>query len=40
MVTPRTTPGLDVKVANYNPDWLGGIGNNLNVEKPKDEFPY
>lgn len=26
---PRTTPGLDANVANYNPDWLGGIGNNL-----------
>lgn len=27
--TPRTTPGLDVQVANYNPDWLGGIGNSF-----------
>ncbi len=27
--TPRTTSGLDVQVANFNPDWLGGIGNSL-----------
>ncbi|MCK5368307.1 MAG: SusC/RagA family TonB-linked outer membrane protein, partial [Cyclobacteriaceae bacterium] len=25
--TPRTTSGLDVQVANFNPDWLGGFGN-------------
>jgi TonB-linked SusC/RagA family outer membrane protein len=24
---PRVTPGFTVKVANYNPDWLGGIQN-------------
>lgn len=24
---PRVTPGFTVKVANYNPDWLGGIHN-------------
>ncbi len=27
--TPRTTSGLDVKVANFNPDWIGGVGNSL-----------
>ncbi len=27
--TPRTTPGLDAQVTNFNPDWLGGIGNTL-----------
>lgn len=24
---PRVTPGFTVRVANYNPDWLGGIQN-------------
>jgi hypothetical protein len=24
---PSITPGMTVKVANYNPDWLGGISN-------------
>jgi TonB-linked SusC/RagA family outer membrane protein len=24
---PAITPGMTVKVANYNPDWLGGISN-------------
>ncbi|WP_201799536.1 SusC/RagA family TonB-linked outer membrane protein [Zobellia amurskyensis] len=24
---PQSTTGLDVRVANYNPDWLGGISN-------------
>jgi len=24
---PAITPGMSVKVANYNPDWLGGISN-------------
>lgn len=24
---PSITPGMSVKVANYNPDWLGGISN-------------
>ncbi len=27
--TPRTTSGLDVQVANFNPDWLGGFGNSF-----------
>jgi len=27
--TPAVTPGLDVPVANFNPDWLGGIRNTL-----------
>jgi TonB-linked SusC/RagA family outer membrane protein len=26
---PRITPGMSVKVANWNPDWLGGINNSL-----------
>jgi len=26
---PTVTPGLLVPVANFNPDWLGGIGNTL-----------
>jgi TonB-linked SusC/RagA family outer membrane protein len=26
---PRVTPGFTVKVANYNPDWLGGMQNIL-----------
>jgi len=24
---PRITPGMSVRVANFNPDWLGGINN-------------
>ncbi|WP_044240877.1 SusC/RagA family TonB-linked outer membrane protein [Flexithrix dorotheae] len=28
--TPRTTAGLDVPVANFNPDWTGGIRNTFN----------
>ena len=36
--TPRTTPGLDVQVANYNPDWLGGIGNTLNYKNFRMSF--
>ena len=24
---PRITPGMTVRVANFNPDWLGGITN-------------
>ena len=24
---PRITPGMSVRVANFNPDWLGGISN-------------
>ena len=27
--TPRTTPGLDVQVANFNPDFLAGVRNSL-----------
>jgi len=27
--TPAVTAGLDVPVANFNPDWLGGIRNTL-----------
>lgn len=27
--TPEVTPGQDVLVANYNPDWLGGINNSF-----------
>ena len=26
---PTVTPGLEVPVANFNPDWLGGFGNTL-----------
>ncbi|WP_236969204.1 SusC/RagA family TonB-linked outer membrane protein [Membranihabitans marinus] len=26
---PEITPGLDVVVANYNPDWLGGFSNSF-----------
>lgn len=26
---PRVTPGFTTKVANYNPDWLGGIQNSF-----------
>jgi TonB-linked SusC/RagA family outer membrane protein len=26
---PKITPGMSVKCANYNPDWLGGISNNF-----------
>jgi TonB-linked SusC/RagA family outer membrane protein len=26
---PAITPGMTVKVANYNPDWLGGISNSF-----------
>ncbi|MBC6999181.1 SusC/RagA family TonB-linked outer membrane protein [Cytophaga sp. FL35] len=26
---PMITPGLDVQVANFNPDWLGGISNSF-----------
>ena len=37
--TPRTTPGLDVQVANFNPDWLGGYGKLVYLEKSKPEFP-
>lgn len=29
---PRVTPGFTVKVANYNPDWLGGIQNSFNYK--------
>jgi TonB-linked SusC/RagA family outer membrane protein len=36
--TPRTTPGLDVQVANYNPDWLGGIGNTLTYKNLRMSF--
>ncbi len=36
--TPRTTPGLDAQVANYNPDWLGGIGNTLTYKNFKLSF--
>lgn len=36
--TPRTTPGLDVQVANYNPDWLGGIGNSLTYKNFRLSF--
>jgi len=30
--TPRTTPGLDVQVANFNPDFLMGIGNTFSYK--------
>ena len=36
--TPRTTPGLDVQVANYNPDWLGGIGNSFSWKNLRLSF--
>jgi len=26
---PRITPGMSVRVANFNPDWLGGINNSF-----------
>jgi len=26
---PRITPGMSVRVANFNPDWLGGVNNIL-----------
>jgi len=26
---PKITPGISVKVANFNPDWLGGIRNSF-----------
>ncbi|MBK9389685.1 MAG: SusC/RagA family TonB-linked outer membrane protein [Bacteroidetes bacterium] len=26
---PRITPGMTVRVANFNPDWLGGINNSF-----------
>ncbi len=26
---PKITPGMSVKCANYNPDWLGGLSNTL-----------
>ena len=29
---PETTPGLDTKIANFNPDWLGGITNTLSYK--------
>lgn len=30
--TPEVTSGQDVLVANYNPDWLGGISNTFNYK--------
>ncbi|SHJ19327.1 TonB-linked outer membrane protein, SusC/RagA family [Arenibacter nanhaiticus] len=29
---PQITPGLDVKIANFNPDWLGGIRNSFSYK--------
>lgn len=29
---PRTTPGRTVPIANFNPDWLGGISNSFHYK--------
>ncbi|MDN3687786.1 SusC/RagA family TonB-linked outer membrane protein [Cyclobacterium jeungdonense] len=35
---PRTTPGFTVRVANYNPIWLGGIQNSFNYKNFRANF--
>lgn len=35
---PQTTPGLVKRVANYNPDWLGGIRNALSYKNFRFNF--
>lgn len=35
---PRVEPGLNVRVANYNPDWLGGITNTFNYRNVSLSF--
>lgn len=35
---PETTPGKSVKVANYNPDWLGGVRNTLRYKSLEMSF--
>ena len=35
---PRTTPGFTVKVANYNPIWMGGIQNSFNYKNFRANF--
>ncbi|MCC5937870.1 MAG: SusC/RagA family TonB-linked outer membrane protein [Lunatimonas sp.] len=35
---PRTTPGFTVRVANYNPIWLGGIQNNFKYKNFRANF--
>jgi len=36
--TPEVTPGQDVLVGNYNPDWLGGINNTFNYKNLSFSF--
>lgn len=35
---PRTTPGFTVRVANYNPIWLGGIQNSFTYKNFRANF--
>jgi TonB-linked SusC/RagA family outer membrane protein len=35
---PRTTPGFTVRVANFNPIWLGGIQNSFNYKNFRANF--
>jgi hypothetical protein len=35
---PRTTPGFTVRVANYNPIWLGGIQNSFKYKNFQANF--
>ena len=35
---PRITSGLDAKVANFNPDWLGGVRNSFSYKNLNFSF--
>src|SRR5690606_37830242 len=35
---PKTTPGFTVRVANYNPNWIGGMQNSFSYKNFRANF--